>query len=210
MRMMKTIVYAAALSALPFSNAWAADGGWHSTRAWNVTFGAEEAPAAPALTLPTTFNFSDPADKDTDQQRTTAVTYSDAYAVRAKIHRWASYATLPLFGAQYILGTKLDNGTGGEPVRATHAAIATSMVGLFGVNSVTGLWNLWESRNDPTKRGRRLLHGLLMLGADGGFMATGMLAPTNDGGGNRDLHKQVAITSMVVATTGYLIMLFGN
>ena len=52
-----------------------------------------------------------------------------------------------------------------------------------------------------------LLTGILMLGADAGFVATGLLAPTNDGGGNRDLHKTVAFTSIGVATAGYLLML---
>ena len=45
------------------------------------------------------------------------------------------------------------------------------------------------------------------LGSDAGFVATGLLAPTNDGGGNRQLHKTVAITSMGVASAGYLLML---
>jgi len=137
-----------------------------------------------------------------------AVQYSNAYAVRAKIHKWGSYATLPIFGAQAILGTQLDQGTTSEAVRATHAGIATAMVGLFTVNSVTGLWNMWDARKDPNGRKRRLTHGFLMLGADAGFVATGMLAPTNDGGGNEGLHKTVAFTSIGVATAGYLLMLF--
>jgi hypothetical protein len=49
-----------------------------------------------------------------------------------------------------------------------------------------------------------------MLASDAGFVATGLLAPTNDGGGNQSLHKSVAITSIVAATTGYLIMFFGQ
>ncbi len=211
-----------AIAAAFASNAHAAGTGWsfgadapaadaplRSSRVWNVSFAQDDENATPPSES-LLVSVTPAALNSTGEQRTAAVTYSEAYGVRAKIHRIASYATLPLFGAQYILGTKLDNGTGGEPVRATHAAIATTMVGLFGVNSVTGLWNLWEGRNDPTKRGLRVLHGMLMLGADAGFMATGLLAPTNDGGGNQSLHKSVAITSIAVATTGYLIMLFGN
>lgn len=146
----------------------------------------------------------------TPRRRPVAFTYSHGYEVRAKIHKYASFATLPLFGAQYLLGQRLDEGTGSEPVRAAHAAIATTMAGLFGVNTVTGVWNLWEGRKDPAGRGRRVLHSLLMLGADAGFVATGLLAPTNDGGGNRSLHRNVAITSMGVASVGYLLMLLGN
>jgi len=162
-------------------------------------FARDVAPAATAV-----------AGDDAQAQRhaPVAVQYSNAYAVRAKIHKWGSYATLPIFGAQAILGTQLDQGTTSEAVRATHAGIATAMVGLFTVNSVTGLWNMWDARKDPNGRKRRLTHGFLMLGSDAGFVATGLLAPTNDGGGNPGLHKTVAFTSIGVATAGYLLMLF--
>jgi hypothetical protein len=181
-----------------------------STRAWQITFAVDDA----SIEVPPVQRLMQAAQdvrfEVADQRPPAAVTVSDGYALRAKIHKIASFATLPIFGAQYLLGSQLDEGTASEAVRATHAAIATTMVGLFGVNTVTGVWNLWEGRHDPTKRGLRMLHGLLMLGADGGFVATGLLAPTNDGGGNRSLHKNVAITSIAVATAGYLIMLFGN
>jgi hypothetical protein len=144
------------------------------------------------------------------RRRAVAVTYSDGYLLRAKIHKYASFATLPLFGAEAVLGSKLYEGTTSEPVRATHAAIATTMVGLFGVNTVTGVWNLWEARKDPNGRKKRLWHGLLMLGSDAGFVATGQLAPTNEGGGNRSLHRTVAFTSIGVATAGYLMMLLSH
>ncbi len=50
-----------------------------------------------------------------------------------------------------------------------------------------------------------------MLGADAGFVATGMLAPNKEGeGGNRSTHRAVAYTSMGVATVSYLMMLFGR
>lgn len=143
-------------------------------------------------------------------RRPVAFVYSPAYELRAKIHKYASFLTLPLFGAQALLGLKLDDGSTSEPVRATHAAIATTMVGLFGVNTVTGVWNAWEGRANPNGRTRRLVHSMLMLASDAGFVATGLLAPTNDGGGNRGLHKGVAFTSIGTATLGYLIMLFGQ
>lgn len=148
--------------------------------------------------------------EQTPVRRPVAFVYSPAYEVRAKIHKYASFLTLPLFGAQALLGLKLDDGSTSEPVRATHAAIATTMVGLFGVNTVTGVWNAWEGRANPNGRTRRLVHSMLMLASDAGFVATGLLAPTNDGGGNRGLHKGVAFTSIGTATLGYLIMLFGQ
>lgn len=182
-------------------------------KVWRLDFGG--APPAPTVAagrrpLDTSAAVSPDADGQGVVRRPVAYTYSDAYTLRAKIHKYASFATLPLFGAQYLLGTKLDNGTGGESVRWTHAAIATTMVGLFTVNSVTGVWNLLEGRANPAGRTRRLVHGILMLASDAGFVATGMLAPTNDGGGNRSLHKSLAITSMGVASAGYLLMLFGQ
>ena len=80
------------------------------------------------------------------------------------------------------------------------------------------MWNLWEGRKDPTNRKRRLVHGLLMLAADGGFLATAALAPENEfderGFSNfsdrRATHRAVALTSIGIGTAGYLIMLFGG
>ena len=180
---------------------------------WQIDFGVPPpvAPSAPDARLDlraavATANL----DEQGAVRRPVAFTYSDGYARRLKIHKYASFLTLPLFGAQYLLGQKLDDGTASETVRASHAAIATTMVGLFGVNTVTGVWNAWEGRKDPASRTRRLIHSALMLASDAGFVATGLLAPTNDGGGNRSLHKSVAITSILTATTGYLIMVFGQ
>ena len=51
-------------------------------------------------------------------------------------------------------------------------------------------------------------HGLTMLGADAGFVATGMLAPEHDEEGNKSLHRNVALTSIGIATGSYLYMLF--
>ena len=46
-----------------------------------------------------------------------------------------------------------------------------------------------------------------MLGADAGFVATALLAPGDDGGGNKTAHRAVALTSIGVATASYLFML---
>lgn len=207
---------APAVTFRPVGDAAPSDQTWLSQRAWRVQFGADAEPLAAQQERvdDATRLSADAAVAAAQQQparrRPVAITYSDGYLLRAKIHKFASVATLPMFGAQYILGEKLNEGGASESVRATHAGIATGMVGLFGLNTVTGVWNLWEARKDPNGRGRRILHSLLMLGADGGFAATGLLAPTNDGGGNRGLHRTVAITSMGVATAGYLLMLLGN
>jgi len=148
--------------------------------------------------------------------RPMAFEYSDGYRTRLKIHKYASFATLPLFIAQFAVGQKLYDGNASDGTRSAHSALAVSTAALFGVNTVTGVWNLYEGRKDPNKSTKRKLHGILMLAADAGFVATGMLAPDDDdeggggGGGNRSTHRTVALASMGIATVAYLIMLIGN
>jgi hypothetical protein len=144
--------------------------------------------------------------------RPRAFDYSDAYRTRAKIHKCASFATLPLFVAQFAVGQKLYNGNGSDSTRSAHSALAASTGVLFGVNSVTGVWNLHEGRKDPNRRTKRVVHGVLMLVADAGFVATGALAPDDEGEGgvSRSTHRTIALSSMGVATVSYLIMLLAH
>ena len=144
-----------------------------------------------------------------------AVEHSDAYQRRAKIHKYASFATLPLFAAEVALGQSLDGSNDGR--KGAHAVVGAGIVGLFGVNTVTGAWNLFgEGRRDTEGRTLRLVHGLLMMAADVGFLATTASAPST--GRNRastfdadkTTHRNLAIASVSVGTVGYLMMLFGN
>jgi hypothetical protein len=141
-----------------------------------------------------------------------AFEYSDGYRLRAKIHKVSSFATLPLFGAEAIIGQSLySNPTQGK--KDAHLATAAGIGALFAVNTTTGVWNLIEARNDPNHRGRRLAHGLMMLAADAGFLATAALGPESEHGtveGSRSAHRAVAFTSIGLATASYLIMLFGG
>jgi hypothetical protein len=147
--------------------------------------------------------------------RPTAFEYSDGYYTRLKIHKWASYATLPLFAAQFAVGQKLYNGTGSDSTKSLHGALAAGTGVLFGVNTVTGVWNLAEGRKDPNHRTKRMVHGILMLVADAGFVATGLMAPESEhgefpyegGGTSASTHRTVALASMGVATVAYLMML---
>ena len=142
-----------------------------------------------------------------------AFEYSDGYRTRLKIHKYASFATLPLFVAQFAVGQKLYDGNGSDGTRSAHTALAVSTAALFGVNTVTGVWNLYEGRKDPNKSTKRKVHGILMLVADAGFAATGLMAPESEegesegGGTSRSTHRTVALTSMGIATVAYLIML---
>ena len=147
------------------------------------------------------------------------VEYSDAYRTRAKVHKIASFATLPLFAAEGIVGEKLYNARinlqDTSTLKSTHLALAAGIGGLFGVNTVTGLWNLVESRHDPNHRTIKWVHGLLMLGADGGFLATAASGPGRERFFSTDTngpstHRAIAFTSIGAATAGYLIMLFGS
>jgi hypothetical protein len=174
---------------------------------WRVDLSADSPAVSQArmLALPSVLPpvVQDPAPQ---RPRPVAFEYSDAYHTRRKIHVYASLAMLPLFVTQFALGDSLyTDATEGK--RTAHVIVGSSIGVLFGVNTVTGAWNLWEGRKDPTRRGRRLTHGLLMLAADAGFVATGLLAPGDDGEGNRSAHRAVAITSMSVATASYLFML---
>lgn len=148
-----------------------------------------------------------------DTSRT--VEYSDAYFTRLTIHKYASYAMIPMFVAQYVAGEQLLDKGDDAPgwARDIHGPLAAGVAGLFAVNTVTGGWNLWEGRHDPEGRTRRLLHGGLMLLADAGFAATGVLAEdAEENSDRRSLHKTVAISSMGVSLLSYAIMLpvFGN
>ena len=83
------------------------------------------------------------------------------------------------------------------------------------MNTVAGVWNLWDSRHEAEGRARRTTHALLMLAADAGMVATAALAPGEnefeDNGQpkyQRSQHRAVAIGSMSVATVSYLMMFF--
>ena len=160
------------------------------------------------------------------QAHPVATVYSDAYQTRLKIHKYASFITLPLFAAEIGLGESLYNNPNERgAVSAFHGAVAAGIVGLFGVNTVTGAWNMFgeEGRQDTNNRKLKLVHGILMMAADAGFVATIPLAPhqnrTPTVGGptivvdvnqNRALHRDVAFGSIGVGPIGYLIMLFGH
>ena len=126
----------------------------------------------------------------------------------------ALLATLPLLATEFYLGESLYNDpnslTSGK--RGLHGAVGAGLIGLFGVNSVTGAWNLLESRAAPGHT-KRLVHGLLMLASEGGFVASALTAPGHSRtalvnfDANKATHRDVAFVSMGVGTAGYLLML---
>ncbi len=136
--------------------------------------------------------------------------YSDAYYRRLEIHRKASYAILPLFAFQFAAGQQLYEHGSQAPAwaRRGHPVGAAAISTLFLVNGYTGVKNLWEGRKDPERPTSTLVHGLTMLTSAAGFTATAILGMSADGNPDqRRTHRTVAISSMAIATTGYLIMI---
>jgi len=159
---------------------------------------------------------------DSTRRRPRAVEYSDAYYSRLKVHRIASYLTVPLFVAQYFAGQALWNNPQSHGLaRDVHGPLAVGIGGLFTVNTVTGVWNLIESRHNPDGRTRRWIHGLTMIAADAGFVVVGAVTPHRQreiGGvapppvpiasrSGATTHRNLAIGSMGLALGSYLMMI---
>jgi hypothetical protein len=141
--------------------------------------------------------------------------YSRAHELRQDIHKYASYATLPLFAAEYALGQSLPNEPGQSgSMRGLHAAVGTGLVGLFFLNTATGGWNLWQSRHETNHRTTRFIYGALMIASNTGFVMTAASAPSHHNPSSfdhdRTVHRNLAIASMSVGTAGYLLALFGR
>lgn len=170
-------------------------------RPWHVTFDAA------TVTAPLHLDAVDAGGGAHESQRPQAFEYSDVYNLRRKIHMVASYATIPIFAGQYLAGEKLLDDADNSTAKSAHGALTIGVAALFAVNTVTGVWNLWEARKDPNGRTRRLVHGLMMLAANAGFVATGAVAPDDDDSSGRSTHRALAIGSMGMATATYVYML---
>ncbi|MBM3906557.1 MAG: hypothetical protein FJ363_00620 [Gemmatimonadetes bacterium] len=147
---------------------------------------------------------------DTVRVRRRAVRLSDAYRTRQRIHKLASFAILPLFAFQYAAGEQLYDKSDAAPdwAKDYHGLAAGGVAGLFALNTVTGSLNWWETRHQEGGRGWRTTHAALMLLAEAGFVATGMLAEDAEGSlDKRRQHRTIALTSMSLASASYLMML---
>lgn len=150
-------------------------------------------------------------------RRPRAIEYSDQYYTRLTIHRWGSYAMIPLFAAEYSLGQNLMQDVSPPTwMKPAHGVVAGGVGILFGVNTITGVWNLWESRDDPSGRTRRIVHTVMMLASDAGFLATGLTAPGHHHGftlysdylHRERVHRDIAIGSIALSTIGGGMMWF--
>ena len=181
------------------------DGPLHAAIANAIGYGA--------LTVPVSTAADDP---QSPAPRVAAFEYSEGYRTRAKIHKYASFATLPLFATEFVLGSSLYD-TPTDSKKTAHIAIGSSIIGLYAVQGVTGVVNLLEARKDPNPKGKklRLTHSILMLASGAGFAITPMVAPGERdqlefGSSSASTHRAVAFTSMGIGTAGYLLMLFGG
>ena len=151
------------------------------------------------------------------RRRAKAVEVSDAYALRLRIHRYAAYSVIPLFIVQSVAGNQLyqaDNSGAPRPgwAKGTHSLGAAAIGTVFTLETVTGLWNLWESRDNEVGRTRRFAHAALMLASDAGFTYSGikLASDAKRDSDSRAKHRDIAYYSMGVALGGYALMYFNN
>jgi hypothetical protein len=151
-----------------------------------------------------------PAQDTQPRKRRHAVQYSDQYYTRLQIHRVGSWLELPVFGTEYWLGQKLINDSPlASWVKPTHTTVAAVLGGLFAVNTLTGVANLVEARGDPEDRWLVWSHSALMLASDAGFIATAAVAgDAHHSVSGQNRHRNVALTSIGIATAGTLLMWF--
>ena len=147
---------------------------------------------------------------DTVRPRPRAIEVSDWYERRLRIHRYGAYATYPLFALTAVAGTQLyDDPRNGAPwARNSMRYGATALATVFTSNTVTGLWNLWDSRSVPQGRTPRVLHTLLMIASDAGFSYAGsrLAEQAENSVDKRREHRTWAYGSMATALTGIAII----
>jgi hypothetical protein len=180
-------------------------------------FLAQTAHAQELAPIGVTLGSVSPDDTVPVRKRAKAVEMSDAYELRLQIHRYAAYSVIPLFVVQSVAGNQLyqaDKSGAERPgwAKGTHSLGAAAIGGVFTLETVTGLWNLWESRDNEVGRTRRFAHSALLLASDAGFTYAGikLASDAQRDSQARDNHRKVSYYSMGAALAGYGIMLVGN
>ncbi|MES2180309.1 MAG: hypothetical protein V4550_20815 [Gemmatimonadota bacterium] len=154
---------------------------------------------------------------DTVRRRPRAVEVSEYYELMLRIHRYASYSMIPMFAVQAVAGNQLfqaDKSGAPRPswAKSAHSLGAAGLGTLFSVNTVTGLWTLYESRSNEVGRTKRLIHSALLLASDAGFAYTGLVlaGDAEHSAVGRADHRNYAYYSMGAALAGYGVMLVGE
>ncbi|MDB4889795.1 MAG: putative rane protein [Gemmatimonadetes bacterium] len=152
--------------------------------------------------------------QDTVPRRRRAIEVSEWYERRLRIHRYGAYAIFPLFAAQAVAGNEIYKDPHNAPdwAKTTHRAGATALATVFTLNTVTGLWNLWDSRAATQGRTRRTAHALLMLASDAGFTYAGVRLSdqAENSVEKRREHRAWAYGSMATALTGVAVATLGR
>src|SRR3954462_286968 len=99
------------------------------------------------------------ASDDALPRRRRSIEVSEWYERRLRIHRYGAYTIIPLFALQAYAGNELynDGSAAASRVKPTHRFGATALATVFTINTVTGVWNLWDSRAVPQGRTKRYL-----------------------------------------------------
>jgi hypothetical protein len=147
--------------------------------------------------------------------RVKAVEYSGFYRARLKVHRVLSYTMIPLFIGSYLTGDQIlkhrvDHTDPPKWASDLHRPFAIATGSVFAVNTVTGLWNLWDSRKNPVGQTKRTIHSLLFIAATAGFTYAGT-SLAHDAKNNEDphhFHRTVAVASMGVSLLSWGMMIF--
>jgi hypothetical protein len=86
------------------------------------------------------------------------------------------------------------------------------LAGIFTVNTVTGVWNLWDSRHTPQGRTLRTIHALSMLVADAGFTYAGvkLSKDAQTDFNKRRQHRTIALSSTALTLVSGLAMKLYN
>jgi len=141
-----------------------------------------------------------------------AIEYSGFYHTRLTLHRWLSFAMLPLFAGSYFTGHELLEKGDQAPgwARHLHGPLAAGTAVVFSVNTITGAWNLWDSRKDPAGRLKRYVHSLLFVAAGAGFVYAASKADDDAAPGSSTLktHRDIALVSMGLSVSSWALMLF--
>ena len=147
---------------------------------------------------------------DTVRQRRRSIEVSEWYSRRLTLHRYAAYAALPVFAFQYAAGERLYKYSNDAPqwAKTGHRVGATALAGIFGINTVTGAWNWWDSRSVNKGFVLRTVHALSLLGADAAFTYAGVKLSdeAENSAEKRQLHRTVALTAIGVSTVSGVAM----
>ena len=144
------------------------------------------------------------------RQRVKAVEVGDWYNRRLTLHRRLSYATIPVFAFQWTAGNQIWQKGSAAPAwaRTGHQVGAAAVATIFTVNTITGVWNLWDSRSVPQGRKRRYAHAISMLVADAGFTWAGAVLSerAERSTSDRELHRKVALTCLGITVGSGVLM----